>query len=67
MFFISLQRSGAFFMEGTEHTLVDSCIFSRLDSNAVTISGYNRHAVVQRNEIRWTGDNAIAVWVRLSA
>ena len=58
----ALQRSGALFMEGTEGTLVDACTFSRLDGNAITVSGYNRHVTISRNEIVWTGDNAIALW-----
>jgi hypothetical protein len=26
------------------------------------ISGYNRNTTISRNEIAWTGDNAIAAW-----
>ena len=58
----SLQRSGALFMEGTVGTVVDACNFSRLDSNAIMISGFNRNTTISRNEIAWTGDNAIAAW-----
>lgn len=43
-------------------TTIDACTFSRLDSNAVTVSGFNRNVTISRNEIAWTGDNAIAVW-----
>jgi hypothetical protein len=61
-----LQRSGAVFMEGTVGTIVDACTFSRLDSNAITISGFNRNVTISRNEIAWNGDNAIAVWGKTS-
>jgi len=57
-----LQRSGALFMEGTEMSGFDSCIFSRLDGNAVMISGYNRNATVTKSEFVWIGDNCIASW-----
>jgi len=57
-----LQRSGAVFMEGTESSGVDSCTFSRLDGNAVMISGYNRNATVTKSEFVWIGDNCIAAW-----
>ena len=50
-----LQRSGAFFMEGTVGTLIDACTFPRLDSNAITVPGYNRNVTISRNEIAWTG------------
>ena len=62
----ALQRSGAVFLEGTVGTVIDACTFSRLDSNAIMVSGYNRHVTVSRNEIAWTGDNAIAVWGKTS-
>ena len=57
-----LQRSAALFFEGTEGTVVDSCLFSRLDGNALMLSGYNREAVIQNNEFVWIGDSAIASW-----
>ena len=52
--------------EGTVGTLVDACIFSRLDGNAITVSGFNRNVTISRNEIAWNGDNAIAVWGKTS-
>jgi len=61
-----LQRSGAFFMEGTEISGCDSCFFSRLDGNAVMISGYNRNATVMNSEFVWIGDNCIASWGKTS-
>ena len=58
----ALQRMGALFLEGTENTLVDSCIFERLDGNGIMISGYNRNVTIQKNEFAWIGDTAIASW-----
>merc|ERR1712130_1093443 len=58
----ALQRSGALFMEGTEVSGFDSCFFSRLDGNAVMISGYNRNATVSKSEFYLIGDNCIAAW-----
>ena len=57
-----LQRMGAIYLEGTEMTVIEDGIFSRLDGNAIMISGYNRNATVQRNEFVWIGDTAIASW-----
>ncbi|XP_065179510.1 uncharacterized protein LOC135809986 [Sycon ciliatum] len=57
-----LQRTGAIFLEGTEHVMFDSCIFERLDGIGVMISGYNRYATVTRSEFVWIGDSAIASW-----
>eukprot|EP00755_Sulcionema_specki_P006716 Sspe_Gene.36222::Locus_17526_Transcript_1_1_Confidence_1.000_Length_2168::g.36222::m.36222 len=58
----ALQRSAALFFEGTEDVLVDSCLVTRVDGNAVMLSGYNRGAVLQRNEFVWIGDNVMAAW-----
>ena len=48
----ALQRGGAVFVEGSEELMIDSCLFSRLDGNALMLSGYHRNATVQRNEVR---------------
>ena len=58
----ALQRAGAIFLEGTENAMIDSCLFERLDGNAVMISGYNRNTTVQKSEFAWIGDTAIASW-----
>lgn len=58
----ALQRMGALFFEGTEKTLVDSCVFERLDGNAVMISGYNRNVTIQNSEFAWIGDSVIGSW-----
>jgi hypothetical protein len=57
-----LQRHGAVFIQGTENTLIDGCIFERVDGNAVAISGYNRFTTIQNNEFVWIGDSAIISW-----
>ena len=58
----ALQCMGAIFLEGTVMTVIEDGIFSRLDGNALMISGYNRNTTVQRNEFVWIGDSAIASW-----
>lgn len=57
-----LQRTAALFFEGTVNTLVQQCIFERLDGNGIMISGFNRNTTVYRNEFLWIGDTAIASW-----
>jgi len=58
----ALQRLGAVFLEGTEGTTIDSCLFSRLDGNGLMVSGYNRDTLIQNNEFVWIGDTAMAAW-----
>ncbi len=58
----ALDRFAAVFLQGTEGAVVDSCIFDRLDGNAVMISGYNRNATVQQSDFSYIGGNAIASW-----
>jgi hypothetical protein len=60
----SLERQGAVRLEGTESVTIRDCFFSRLDSNAISINGYNRHALIDQNEFVWLGQNAIASWGR---
>jgi len=57
-----LERKGVIFLEGTEEVLIDSCVFERLDGNAIMLSGYNRNTTIQRNEFVWIGSTAIALW-----
>ena len=58
----ALQRSGALLLEGTERVTIEGCLMERNDGNAIMVSGYNRNASIVANEIRWTGDTAIASW-----
>ena len=58
----ALERMGAVFVEGTMNFTVDSCLFERLDGNAIMLSGYNRYATVQKSDFSWLGSTAIASW-----
>ncbi len=58
----ALERMGVLYFEGTEMTMVDGCIFERLDGNGIMISGYNRNTTIQGNEFVWIGSSAIAQW-----
>ena len=60
----ALERMGALLFEGTEDVVVADCLFERIDSNAVFISGYNRRTQVLRNEFSLLGNNAVASWGR---
>ncbi|CAE8637965.1 unnamed protein product [Polarella glacialis] len=57
-----LERMAAFHFEGTEDLLLQGCIFQRLDGNAVLLAGYNRRAVIRRNEFVLLGASAVALW-----
>ena len=54
----SLERQGALRLEGTEGVLVRGNLFTKLDTNAISVNGYNRALVVDRNEAVWLGQNA---------
>merc|ERR1712086_234565 len=41
---------------------VSGCLFSRLDGNAIMLSGYNRRVMVDHNHFEWLGQNALASW-----
>jgi len=60
----ALERSGALRLEGTVGVTIANNTFQRLDSNAVSINGYNRHCVVDGNEFVFLGQNAVASWGR---
>ena len=53
---------GAVMLEGVEDTLIARCSFTKLDSNAVFLSGYSRRAVIANNSFTWLGQNGIASW-----
>jgi hypothetical protein len=57
-----LDRQGAIFLQGTELVTVDKCNFTRLDGNAVMVSGYNRNTTITNSEFSWLGGNAMAGW-----
>lgn len=58
----ALQRMAGIFIEGTEYTHIDSCIFERMDGNALMLSKYNRNVTISNNEFAWIGDTAMAAW-----
>jgi hypothetical protein len=60
----ALERLGALLLEGTTGVTVSQCYFSRIDGNAIFLSGYNRATAITRNEFVWLGQSAVAAWGR---
>ncbi len=60
----SLERMGAVMLEGVEDILIARCTFTKLDSNALFLSGYSRRAIIANNSFTWLGQNGIASWGR---
>jgi hypothetical protein len=58
----AIARSAAVNLEGTVGVKVYDCNFTRLDGNAIIVSGFNRNATVVQNTFSWIGDNAVVVW-----
>eukprot|EP00935_MAST-01C_sp_MAST-1C-sp1_P002250 g2250.t1 len=58
----ALERFGAIMAEGSEGFAIDRCRFSRLDGNAVMLSGYHRHALVNASDFFYLGGTAVAAW-----
>ena len=58
----TLSRTAALFFEGTEGLRLSNCTMERNDGNAIMLSGYNQHAILSHNEIRWNGGTAIVLW-----
>jgi len=58
----ALDRVGAIFLQGTESAKFEGCNFTRLDGNAVMVSGYNRNATVENSDFSFIGGNAVAAW-----
>ena len=54
----------ALIAEGTEGLTIDGCRFSRLDGNAIMISGYARNATVNSSDFHFIGGTAVATWGR---
>jgi hypothetical protein len=61
----ALERRGAIFAEGSDGLTIEGSLFTRLDSNGVFLSGFNRRATIRDNEFEWLGQSAIASWGRL--
>jgi len=60
----ALERQGVVLLEYTEDSLIIGNNFTRIDGNAVFLSGYNRRTVIRGNAFEWLGQNAIASWGR---
>lgn len=58
-----MQRMAAVFLEGTELLDINACTFTRLDGNAVMLSGYHRNATIRNCDFSWTG-LVSCLWVR---
>ena len=55
-----LQTQGAINIESSEHIIVNSSLFTRMDGNAIFINGYNRYVSVINNDFEFIGDSVIA-------
>jgi len=60
----ALERRGAILVEGATNMLIQDCEFTRLDSNAISLNGFNRHVTIDHNRFSWLGQNGIASWGR---
>lgn len=60
----ALERDGVLFAEGSTGLVVTDCSFSRIDGNALFLSGWNRDALIARNVFENLGQSAIALWGR---
>ena len=58
----ALDRFAAVFLQGTVGVTVSNCNFTRLDGNALMVSGYNRNTTVSDSDFSFIGGNAIATW-----
>ena len=58
----ALHRGGALVIEGAEGVAVEGCTFTRVDGNAVMLSGYTRDVLLADNDFSWLGDCAMAAW-----
>ena len=57
-----MARLAAIHAKGTVGLLIESCLFQRLDGNAILFDGYNRESVVTKNEIFLIGSSGIVLW-----
>jgi hypothetical protein len=56
----TIYRNGAVFLEGTKDIKITNNVFHDLGNNAIFVSGYNRGATIDTNEIYNIGASAIA-------
>lgn len=54
-----LARIGAITVEGAEGVSITGSTFTRLDGNAIVLSGYVRGATIDSNEFVWLGESAV--------
>lgn len=59
----ALERMGAVLLEGTEGVAVVNNTFTRLDSNAIFLSGYNQYARIDANDFSWLGQVCVCACV----
>eukprot|EP01118_Nematostelium_gracile_P006845 TRINITY_DN2209_c0_g1_i1.p1 TRINITY_DN2209_c0_g1~~TRINITY_DN2209_c0_g1_i1.p1 ORF type:complete len:341 (+),score=99.83 TRINITY_DN2209_c0_g1_i1:420-1442(+) len=57
-----MQRSAALFFEGTVDLTVSNNYFTRLDGNALILSGFHRYAELSYNQFKWIGDSGMVSW-----
>lgn len=57
-----LYRGGAIFVEGAEDISIRHNVLTRLDGNAVFVSGYTRRVSITDNEFSWIGCSPMASW-----
>ena len=63
----SLERQGALRLEGTEDVLIRGNLFTKLDTNAISLNGYNRRTAIDRNEAVWLGQVRASMAARSAA
>jgi hypothetical protein len=57
-----LARQGAVFISNANRVTVSSNTFTRLDGNAVFLSGFTRNVTISKNEFSWLGESGVASW-----
>ena len=57
-----LARQGAIFVTDADRVLIANSTFTRLDGNAVFLSGRTRNVSVVRNHFSFLGESAVASW-----
>ena len=53
---------GAVVLQNTANIAIDSCLFTKLDGNAIMLNGLNINTTISNNEFNFIGNNAIASW-----
>ena len=57
-----LSRMGAIRIEGAQGISIMNSTFTRLDGNAIFLSGYTRNVSIDANDFVWLGESAVASW-----